>query len=214
MFTGIIEKLGRISSLISFKGGKEITIGTTLGSELNVDDSIAVNGVCLTVVRQDDSSFSVQAVEETLAKTSIGRLQTKELVNLERCIRLDQRLDGHIVQGHVDTTGNITRFENKGAEWQLEVEFEPSFSDLIVPRGSISIDGISLTVAREFGHRFMVAVIPYTYENTNLNQRKVGDKVNLEFDIFGKYVLRYMKNREGKSGNLTESFLREHGFDR
>lgn len=214
MFTGIIEKLGRITSLTPFKGGKEISIATDLGSELNIDDSIAVNGVCLTVVSRNDSSFCVQAVEETLSKTSIGSLQTKALVNLERCLRLDQRLDGHIVQGHVDTTGTINRFENKGAEWQLEVEFEPAFSDLIVPRGSISIDGISLTVAREFDHRFMVAVIPYTYENTNLNQRKVGDVVNLEFDIFGKYVVRYLKNRAGKSGTITESFLREHGFDR
>lgn len=195
MFTGIIEDLGRISQINTLNGGIEISVESVLAKALEVDDSISINGVCQTVISKSSEIFTVQAVEETLRKTSLGELRKAELVNLERALRLDTRIDGHIIQGHVDTTGTVTKMEKEGTNWLLTIRYPDAFKDLIVGRGSITVDGISLTIAREEDLEFTLAIIPYTYEHTNLKTKKEKDQVNLEFDIIGKYVQRYMQNR-------------------
>lgn len=190
--------MGRIRNIKPLKGGKEIEIEWDKSSELGVDDSISVEGVCQTVVRKSDQTFTVQAVEETLRKTSFYNLKEGSKVNLERSLTLNQRLDGHLVQGHVDTTGKIEAIEDEGADWLFTFSFDDkNYGDMIVGRGSIAIDGISLTVARLEKGKFMVAIIPYTYDHTSLHDKKVGDPVNLEFDIIGKYVVQFLQRREG-----------------
>lgn len=196
MFTGIIKSVGTVQNIKSLDGGKEITIACDFADEVSVDQSISINGVCHTATVCDAQTFTVQSVEETLRKTNIGELKEQDLVNLERSLRPDQLLDGHIVQGHVDATGTIKNIEQEGTDWLFTVEYPEEYSNLIVGRGSISIDGISLTVANEKGNTFSVAIIPYTYEHTNLNSKEVGDTVNLEFDVLGKYVVKYLENRE------------------
>ena len=167
-------------------GGKELTISAPFADEVHVDESIAVNGVCLTVVNFDDKTFHVQTVDETLSKTNLGALKVNDPVNLERSLTLDKAVEGHMVQGHVDTTGTITKIQKKGADLLITVRFPEEFTDYIVGRGSISIDGISLTVARENHNECTIAIIPYTWDHTNLQSKKEGDPVNIEFDIFGK----------------------------
>ena len=179
-------------------GGKELTIGSSFADEVHVDESIAVNGVCLTVVSFDDSSFHVQCVEETLRKTNLGNLKEGDPVNLERSLTLDKAVEGHMVQGHVDTTGTITKIHKDGVDLLIAVQFPEEFSDYIVGRGSISIDGISLTIARENNNECTVAIIPYTWDHTNLHSKKEGDAVNLEFDIFGKYIVKYLRKHQGE----------------
>jgi riboflavin synthase len=198
MFTGIIKELGHIQSVKLLTGGKEFTVACDLASKVQVDQSININGVCHTATGVDDGSFTVQSVEETLRKTNIGALAKGDFVNLEPSLHPEQLLDGHLVQGHVDGTGEITEIKQEGTDWLISVEYDEQFKDLIVGRGSIAIDGISLTVANEKDTTFTVAIIPYTYEHTNLKKRQPGDAVNLEFDILGKYVVRYLQNREGK----------------
>ncbi|MDZ7716720.1 MAG: riboflavin synthase [Balneolaceae bacterium] len=195
MFTGIIKFLGTVRNIAPLDGGKEITIACDIAEEVSVDQSISINGVCHTVTAHNTETFTVQSVEETLRKTAIGDLREESLVNLERSLRADQLLDGHIVQGHVDTTGSIKSIEKEGTDWLFTIEYPADYANLIVPRGSVSIDGISLTVASEEAHQFTVAIIPYTYEHTNLHQKEEGDAVNLEFDVLGKYVVRYLENR-------------------
>ncbi len=226
MFNGIIEELGKVTSARDIGGGKELTISCKLAPTLEVDNSLCVNGVCQTVVRQERDSVTVQVVEETLRKTALGDLKPGAEVNLERSLSLAQRIDGHIVQGHVDTTGELLDIRKEGTNWLCTIGYDPEWRDLVVGRGSIAIDGISLTVARESGSAFTVAIIPYTWEHTVIKNRRKGDRVNLEFDILGKYVLRYMQNREagaGKpggsggtggvpAGKVTEQLLRDSGF--
>lgn len=195
MFTGIIKSVGVVRKIQDLDGGKEITIHTDFADELQVDQSISINGVCHTVTNCDEDTFVVQSVEETLRKTNIGDLEANSLVNLERSLRPDQLLDGHIVQGHVDTTGSIIDIEQEGTDWLLTVEYPNENAGLVVGRGSIAVDGISLTVADEERNTFQVAIIPYTYEHTNLCQKDIGDTVNLEFDILGKYVMKHLQNR-------------------
>ncbi len=197
MFTGIIKSVGTIKNIKTLDGGKEIRIVSDFASEVTVDQSISINGVCHTATACDDKTFTVQSVEETLRKSNIGDLQEGDPVNLERSLRLDQLLDGHIVQGHVDATGTIKKIEQEGTDWLFTIEYPKEHSNLIVGRGSIAIDGISLTVANERDNNFTVAIIPYTYEHTNLQSKKVGDTVNLEFDVLGKYVVKYLENRGG-----------------
>lgn len=193
MFTGIIESVGKVKEIREINEGLELTISSDLGSELEVDDSICMNGVCQTVIARDARSFTVQAVEETLKKTTFGVLKVNDIINLERSLTLEKRLDGHIVQGHVDTTGTIENINNDEANWLITIRYPEEFDNLIVGRGSIAMDGISLTVAREEkNNEFTVAIIPYTFENTNIKTKKTGDKVNLEFDILGKYVRKMM----------------------
>jgi riboflavin synthase len=196
MFTGIIKEVGKVESVKDLDGGKEFAIACDLAGNLEIDQSISINGVCHTVTDCDSGAFTVQSVEETLRKTNMGDVAVGDAVNLERSMRTDQLLDGHIVQGHVDATGEIIAIEQEGTDWLFTVEYPEQYKDLIVGRGSISIDGISLTVASEKDNEFKVAIIPYTYEHTNLRDRKKGDAVNLEFDVLGKYVVRYMENRK------------------
>ncbi|MDI6400491.1 riboflavin synthase [Balneolaceae bacterium ANBcel3] len=216
MFNGIIEELGKVTSVKDIGGGKELEIECHLAAELEIDNSLAVNGVCQTVVRKETKRVAVQMVEETLRKTALGSLKKGDEVNLERSLTLSQRIDGHIVQGHVDTTGVVESVQKEGTNWLYTISYDPEWKDLVVGRGSIAVDGISLTVARESDNQFIIAIIPYTWEHTVLKHRKKGDKVNLEFDILGKYVLRFMQNRESGNqkpgGGLTEDVLRNSGF--
>ncbi|MAO66307.1 MAG: riboflavin synthase [Balneola sp.] len=193
MFTGIVQEIGSVRSVTSLNGGgKELKIACSFAETCHEDESIAVNGVCLTVTEFDEETFTVQAVEETLRKTSIRELEEKAPVNLERSLTLNRGLEGHLVQGHVDTTGTITNIEKEDTGWLLSIDYPDEFTDMIVGRGSITMEGISLTVARESGHNFTVAIIPYTWNHTNLKHKKKGDKVNLEFDVIGKYVVKYL----------------------
>lgn len=197
MFTGIIEEVGIIKNVAAMDGGKELIIEAAFADDVHVDESIAVNGVCLTVVSFDDETFHVQCVDETLRKTNLGGLSEGDPVNLERSLTLDKAVEGHMVQGHVDTTGTITNIHNDGSDILITVQFPDEFFDYIVGRGSVSIDGISLTVARENDNECTVAIIPYTWDHTNLHSKKEGDTVNLEFDIFGKYIVKYLRKHQG-----------------
>lgn len=194
MFNGIIESLGKVRKIETQGGGKLLRVACKFAGELSVDESININGVCQTVVNIHADYFDVQVVEETLSKTALGQLNQGDSVNLERSLRLSERISGHIVQGHVDTTGTISSIQKEGMNWLLIIRYPKGFNNLIVGRGSISIDGISLTVARENENEFTVAIIPFTLEHTNLKFRQQGDLVNLEFDIFGKYAVKYLKN--------------------
>lgn len=195
MFTGIVEEVGVVIEITKMDGGMELSIQSTFGEEVHVDESISVNGVCLTVVSFDDSHFKVQCVEETLRKTNLGKLDVGSKVNLERSLTLAKAIEGHIVQGHVDTIGKIIKIDKEGADLMLWVECPEEFQNYIVGRGSVSLDGISLTVARDEEDRFAVAIIPYTWDFTNLKEKKVGDLVNIEFDVFGKYIVKYLEKR-------------------
>ncbi|MDX1637494.1 MAG: riboflavin synthase [Balneolaceae bacterium] len=195
MFTGIIEETGSIRNVKALDGGREFSVGASFADELKVDQSININGVCHTVTACSAETFSVQSVEETLRKSNIGDLAEGDLVNLERSMTMDKLLDGHIVQGHVDTVGTITEIETEGTDHLLTVEYPQEYRNLIVGRGSIALDGISLTVARESPPLFTVAIIPYTWDHTNLKHKGEGDTLNLEFDILGKYVARNLEER-------------------
>ncbi|MFW6348283.1 MAG: riboflavin synthase [Cyclonatronaceae bacterium] len=205
MFTGIIEYTGKVANLEPMKeGGLEITIESQLADSLEIDDSVSINGACHTVVYKSEARFSVQSVEETLSKTSIGDLKVGQRVNLEDSLTMQKKIDGHIVQGHVDTAGRLTKIDHEGTNWLIEVEYDAAMAHYIVPRGSIAVDGISLTVARLEENRFTLAIIPYTWDNTNLREREVGDRVNLEFDVLGKYVLRAMETGYIKPSTAQE----------
>jgi len=195
MFTGIIEQLGSIAEIEDLGGGKTFTVQAALSQYLSIDDSIAVNGVCLTVTQCTQDQFCVQAVEETLRKTTLSSWKTGTTVNLERGMMMGARFDGHWVQGHVDTTGTLLAIVPEQTGIRLDFSFPESFSDLIVDRGSIAVDGISLTIANAESHTFSVAIIPYTWEHTQLKNLQVGSQVNLEFDMIGKYIQRYLSKR-------------------
>jgi len=196
MFTGIIKEVGRVQRVKNMDGGKELSIACDMAPKVQVDQSISINGACHTVTDHDAETFTVQSVEETLRKTNMGDLEEGAGVNLERSLTAEQLLDGHLVQGHVDGTGTIESIKQEGTDWLLAIKYAAAFDDLIVGRGSIAVDGISLTVANNQPQTFTVAVIPYTFEHTNLCDRQPGDVVNLEFDILGKYVVQYLKNRK------------------
>ena len=193
MFTGIIEALGKVSALTHEGSNLHLDIESALCTELKIDQSIAHNGVCLTVVDfPAEGAYRVTAIDETLKRTNLGTLQVGSLVNLERCMRLGDRLDGHMVQGHVDTTATLTRVEDVQGSWNLFFEYPEAAGHVTVEKGSICINGISLTVVESGSNQFSVSIIPYTWEHTNLHTLKVGNKVNLEFDILGKYIARLM----------------------
>lgn len=193
MFTGIVQETGEIKSAKSLNGGgMEFTISCSFADTCHIDESIAVNGACHTVTAFDENTFTVQSVEETLRKTTMGDLNAGTQVNLERSMTLQQGIEGHLVQGHVDTTGEITAMEKEETGWLITVKYPDEFKNMIVGRGSITVEGISLTIAREEGNQFTMAIIPYTWDHTNLQFKNVGDKVNLEFDIIGKYVVKYL----------------------
>lgn len=194
MFTGIIEELGQVIALEKEGGNLHFSISTGFTSELKIDQSVAHNGVCLTVVDIQPNSYTVTAIQETLNKTNLGNLKLHDAVNLERCMKLGDRLDGHIVQGHVDTTGICEEIKEMDGSW--EFVFNYSDDQLTVPKGSITVNGVSLTVVQSEKNRFSVCIIPYTYEHTNFKYLKVGDIVNLEFDVIGKYVARLLKQQQ------------------
>ncbi|MGA7159562.1 MAG: riboflavin synthase [Bacteroidota bacterium] len=189
MFTGIIEEVGKVCTVRKKDDGIQLEIeARTILAGLKVDNSIAVNGTCLTIVRRKQNVFAVDAVKETLSKTGLRALQIGSSVNLERAVSLNQRLGGHLVQGHVDTTGTVLKCTALKASWMFTIRFPKKFRKYVIPVGSISVDGVSLTVARLHADRFEVAIIPYTYEHTIFHDYKAGSSVNLEFDLVGKYI--------------------------
>ena len=195
MFTGIIETLGEITHLEEEGSNLHITVQSTLTHELKIDQSVAHNGVCLTVVSLDGDAYTVTAIDETLQKTSLKNLKLGDRVNLERAMVLGSRLDGHIVQGHVDQTGVCTSVKQKDGSWIFSFEYDSTPGNPTIEKGSITIDGTSLTVVDSGKNTFSVAIIPYTYENTRFSSYKVGTVVNLEFDVIGKYVAKLISNR-------------------
>lgn len=194
MFTGIIEHTGSLKKIETDESNLNFWIKSDFTDELKIDQSIAHNGVCLTVVEINGDQYRVTAVDETLKRSNLGQLKIGDLINLERCIVLNDRLDGHIVQGHVDQTAILKSIENKNGSHILFFEYDESDSGFVtVEKGSVCVNGISLTVVDSSEGKFSVAIIPYTMEHTNLKNLKPGDMVNLEFDIIGKYVQRLMK---------------------
>ncbi|UOB19290.1 riboflavin synthase [Abyssalbus ytuae] len=190
MFTGIIEELGKVVKLKKDQENIHITIQSNITNELDIDESIAHNGVCLTVVSVSEDKYTVTAIKETLDKSSLGFLKEGDHVNLERAMRLGDRLDGHIVQGHVDQTAVCTNIEDEDGSWRFTFEYDSNIGNITIEKGSIAIDGTSLTVVDSGTNSFSVAIIPYTFDNTCFKYYKVGSIVNLEFDVIGKYVSR------------------------
>jgi riboflavin synthase len=198
MFSGIVEEAAPVVKLVKEQENLHITMSCSFTNELKIDQSISHNGVCLTVVKVEDNSYTVTAIKETLEKSNLGALDVGSKVNLERSTRLDARMDGHIVQGHVDQTAVCTEVREADGSWYFKFEYEPVQEDYItVEKGSVSINGVSLTVVNSKDNSFEVAIIPFTYEVTNFHQFKPGTVVNLEFDIIGKYVARYLKAMKG-----------------
>jgi len=196
MFTGLIEEVGSVTSVQKHGGGLDITVSArVVMDDLSVGDSIAIQGVCQTVVARGQDWFRVIAVEETLSKTTFKMLAIGSPVNLERALLPTRRLGGHFVQGHVETIGRIASFEQRDSSWELWVECPEEYLRYVIPLGSIALDGISLTIARVHESQFMVAIIPHTFENTTLRYRRSGDWVNLEFDILAKFVERLLEWR-------------------
>ncbi len=196
MFTGIIETIGRVSNLKRDQDNLEIIIESDLSNELKIDQSVAHNGVCLTVVAVTEGTHTVTAISETLNKSNLGKLKEGDLLNLERCMQMNGRLDGHIVQGHVDQTGICTELIEKNGSWEYTISYDASIGNITVEKGSICVNGISLTVVNSKENSFSVAIIPYTYEHTNMKSLGIGDTVNLEFDIIGKYVARLTRQKD------------------
>ena len=190
MFTGIIEQLGTIENVQTKGSNVTLTISATLTSELKIDQSLSHSGVCLTVETIDNNRYTVTAIEETLKKTSLSKWKIGTVVNLERSLRFDGRLDGHIVQGHVDTVGKCINAITKDGSWEYVISFDEKFASLIIEKGSISLNGISLTIFNVTDNSFTVAIIPFTYEHTNMHTLQENDEVNIEFDMIGKYVNR------------------------
>ena len=190
MFTGIIEDLGKVEKLEHDGGNLHITVSSNIASELKIDQSVAHNGVCLTVVSIKDNLYIVTAIKETLDKTNMGDLNIGDDLNLERAMILGDRLDGHIVQGHVDQTAKCISLKEENGSWLFTFEYDKVLSNITIEKGSITVNGVSLTVVNSKINQFSVAIIPYTYNHTTFKNLNVGHKVNLEFDVIGKYVKR------------------------
>lgn len=195
MFTGIIETLSKVEKIEKEGTNVHFTFSSSVTSQLKVDQSVAHNGVCLTVVSISGNNYVVTAIDETLKRTNLGNLKVGDVVNLERCMPANGRFDGHIVQGHVDTTATCKNIKDINGSWEFTFEHEKSPKNITVEKGSITINGVSLTVVNSTDTTFSVHIIPYTFENTNFKTLKVGDKINLEFDIVGKYVAKLLSVR-------------------
>ncbi|MEO8147404.1 MAG: riboflavin synthase [Bacteroidia bacterium] len=195
MFTGIIETLGKVAELKHSKTNLDIFIQSSITHELKIDQSISHNGVCLTVVEINADVYRVTAIDETLKRSNLGNLKTGDAINLERCMMMNGRIDGHIVQGHVDCKATCKNIIDKNGSWEFYFEYDSNPQHITVEKGSVCVNGISLTVVESKNNLFSVAIIPYTFENTNFNNLKVGDEVNIEFDIIGKYVAKMMEMR-------------------
>ena len=214
MFTGIVKDVGSVVGVIRRQGGLRLRVQYTADREfgdLSVDESVSVNGVCQTVVECGSRWFEVDTIEETLKKTTFGSFRTGTKVNLERAVRPMDRLGGHFVLGHVDCVGRVRQIEEQTGSRTVSIAYPSEFDPLVVPVGSIAIDGVSLTVAGSGSALFTVALIPYTLGNTTIAELQVGSEVNLEFDILGKYVSRQSQSR-GKGSRISESWLTEQGF--
>ena len=193
MFTGIIENLAKIDSIKKNKKNLDITLSSSLTSEFKIDQSISHNGICLTVVNINESHYTVTAIEETINKTTISKWIVGDIVNLERAMKIGGRLDGHMIQGHVDQIGQCIHVETMDGSWEYTIQYEKS-ENITVEKGSIAINGVSLTVIDSRPNQFKVAIIPYTFEHTSFNKLKKNDYVNLEFDILGKYLSKMISN--------------------
>ena len=193
MFTGIIEEIGKIIRIEREQANLHLYVKSSFTNELKIDQSVAHNGVCLTVVAIDGDVYQVTAIAETLAKTHLGSLQVGDAVNLERGMLLNTRLDGHIVQGHIDQTGTCSAIQEEAGSTRFTFEYDPSTGNVVIEKGSITVNGVSLTVVDATRDSFSVAVIPYTLAHTNLQHLQIGSIVNLEFDVIGKYVARLMQ---------------------
>ena len=199
MFTGIVEEIGRVLKVEKNQTNIHFTIATSFVDELKVDQSVSHNGVCLTVAKKDDKCYEVVAVQETLNKSNLGDLKEGSLVNVERCLRMNGRVDGHFVQGHVDATAEVDYIKDQNGSWEFGFTFPDKYDHLIVDKGSVCINGVSLTVVSPDEGKFSVAIIPYTYDNTNFRVLSVGDRVNIEFDILGKYIARQLSLTNSQS---------------
>ncbi|MGB0295174.1 MAG: riboflavin synthase [Flavobacteriaceae bacterium] len=197
MFTGIIETLGEIVQLEKNQSNLDLWVKSKITSELKIDQSVAHNGVCLTVVDIDKDIYKVTAIEETLQKTNLNHLKQGDFVNLERAMLMNARLDGHMVQGHVDTTAVCSHVSNQDGSWEFRFQFEDVPEFITVEKGSITVDGVSLTVVDSMEKEFSVAIIPYTYEHTRFQGYQPSDVVNIEFDVIGKYIHKILK-QQGK----------------
>jgi riboflavin synthase len=212
MFTGIIEEIGKIEQ--SSKRGNNLILrikAPKVSTDIKVSDSVNVNGACQTVIEVKDDRFTVEAVEETLRRTSLGRLKPEDLVNLESALRLSDRLGGHLVSGHVDFVAKIRSITQKEQSYVFEFEFTPEYQTHFVEKGSVAVDGVSLTVVEVLASSFTVSVIPFTMKNTTLGERKIGDAVNIETDLIGKYVERILAFKKDKS-RITGEWLKEKGW--
>ncbi len=194
MFTGIIESLGKIKAIEKDRSNVHFTVESPISHELKIDQSLSHNGVCLTVVGLGDGWHRVTAVEETLKRSNLGKLDIGSLINLERCLPMNGRLDGHIVQGHVDETAECVEVAETGGSWRYTFRYRPVPEHLLVDKGSVCLNGVSLTVVEPHDDLFSVAIIPYTWEHTNFKTLRAGDTVNVEFDIIGKYIARHLIN--------------------
>ncbi len=190
MFTGIIETLGIINKIYKDNDNLHITVSSGITPELKIDQSVAHNGVCLTVVATNNDEFTVTAIRETIEKTTLGNWKQGDLINLERAMKLGERLDGHIVQGHVDQTGICKIIEEANGSWYFTFEYDNKWNNITIEKGSVTINGVSLTVVNSKENEFSVAIIPYTFEHTNFKTITKGTKINIEFDVVGKYVAR------------------------
>jgi riboflavin synthase len=195
MFTGIIETLGTVQEIKKEKDNVHITIASSITDELQIDQSVAHNGICMTVVAVNKTLYTVTAIGETIKKTNISHWQIGDNINLERAMKLGDRLDGHIVQGHVDQIGNCIVAKETNGSWYYTFEYDESLQNITIEKGSITVNGVSLTVVDSGKNNFSVAIIPYTFEHTNFNSFKEGTKVNLEFDVIGKYVSKLYANK-------------------
>ena len=193
MFTGIIETTGILKDIISSGTNKTFWVLSPVSSELTIEQSVSHNGVCLTVEEIKDGTHKVTAIEETLLKTDLNNWKVESVINMERCLQMNGRLDGHIVQGHIDTAATCMNTIAKNGSWEYTFEFDKKFATLIIEKGSIAINGISLTIFSAKENSFTVAMIPYTYQHTNMQYLKTGDQANIEFDMIGKYVTRFME---------------------
>lgn len=192
MFTGIIEGLGKITDITETGGNRSFLLTAPFTHELRVDQSLSHSGICLTVEAIRGDQYQVTAVEETLSKTNAGQWKQGDVINLERAMVMNGRLDGHLVQGHVDATATVTRITDKGGSWEYDFQFPPHFAALMIEKGSVSVNGVSLTAFNVTTQAFRVAIIPFTYEHTSFPFLKPGDTVNIEFDMVGKYVNRFI----------------------
>ena len=213
MFTGIIEEIGKISSIQPIAGGKRIKISAKIiMDDISLNDSICVNGVCLTVININNGDFWVEAVGPTLEKSTFSEINVSDFVNLERSLKLNDRLGGHFVQGHVNGIGRITEINKLGENYFLKLELRDNLQKYLISEGSITVDGISLTIAELDNAKVGISIIPHTYKNTSIQFKKVGDLVNIETDMIAKYVEKLLKEKSSSDMNITENWLKELGY--